>query len=286
MKFRPCRTRRFRKVPVRPVVPDPVHQRKTIRPNMPEAQPRKPEPAGVLGEFVSDLEASLGDTFLPPPPAPPAPQVQPEWRASRCATPGHPLPRQRRLRPRKVQLRLALRLPTFTYQPTKKRTLAPEVAPAAPQAAAASVDLADMFGELKHELEEDSANTQEDPETHYNLGVAFREMGLLDEAIGELQKVCQAVDRGHNFPQLMQTYTWLAQCFLDKGVAEAAIRWYEKALKLPHIDEETRTALNYELASSYEAAGNKTAALNHFMEVYGSNIDYRDVAERIKALKS
>jgi pilus assembly protein FimV len=176
--------------------------------------------------------------------------------------------------------------PTFTYQPTKKRTLSPEVTPATPQASAASVDLADMFGELKHELEEDSANTQEDPETHYNLGVAFREMGLLDEAIGELQKVCQAVDRGHNFPQLMQTYTWLAQCFLDKGVAEAAIRWYERALKLPNIDEETRTALNYELATSYEASGNKTAALSYFMEVYGSNIDYRDVAERIKALKS
>jgi len=176
--------------------------------------------------------------------------------------------------------------PTFTYQPTKKRTLAPEVAPAAAKVEAASVDLADMFGELKHELEEDAANPQEDPETHYNLGVAFREMGLLDEAIGELQKVCQSVDRGHDFPQLMQTYTWLAQCFLDKGVPEAAIRWYEKALKLPKIDEETRTALNYELASSYEAAGNKTAAQNHFMEVYGSNIDYRDVAERIKALKS
>ena len=176
--------------------------------------------------------------------------------------------------------------PTFTYQPTKKRTLAPEVSPATPKLDAASVDLADMFGELKHELEEDSANTQEDPETHYNLGVAFREMGLLDEAIGELQKVCQAVDRGQEFPQLMQTYTWLAQCFLDKGVPEAAIRWYERALKLPGIYEETRTALNYELASSYEAAGNKAVALNHFMEVYGSNIDYRDVAERIKALKS
>jgi len=176
--------------------------------------------------------------------------------------------------------------PTFTYQPTKKRTLAPEVSPLAPKVDAASVDLADMFGELKQELEDDAANTQEDPETHYNLGVAFREMGLLDEAIGELQKVCQAVDRGHDFPQLMQTYTWLAQCFLDKGVPEAAIRWYERALKLHGIDQETRTALNYELASSYEAAGNKTVALNHFMEVYGHNIDYRDVAERIKALKS
>jgi tetratricopeptide (TPR) repeat protein len=73
---------------------------------------------------------------------------------------------------------------------------------------------------------------------------------------------------------------------LDKGVPEASIRWFEKALKLPNLDEEGRTALHYELASAYEAAQNKRAALAHFMEVYGSNIDYRDVAERIKALKS
>jgi len=158
-----------------------------------------------------------------------------------------------------------------------------------PQTAAAGsagIDLADMFGELKQELEEDTVAAQEDPETHYNLGVAFREMGLLDEAISELQKVCQTVDRGHPFAHLMQTYTWLAQCFLDKGVPDAAIRWYEKALKLPNIDGDTTTALNYELASAYETAGNRPAALTHFLHVYGSNIDYRDVAERIQALKS
>jgi pilus assembly protein FimV len=278
------------KLPVRPIVPAP-------EPRVAEYAQASPEaaPASALGEFVSDLEASLGDGFLPPAPVPPAPQVQGRaGRESIAASSGHagaaaapapafsPVPA---FSPAPAPA-LEAASPTFTYQPTKKRTLAPEVALATPQANAASVDLADMFGELKQELEDDSANTQEDPETHYNLGVAFREMGLLDEAIGELQKVCQAVDRGHNFPQLMQTYTWLAQCFLDKGVAEAAIRWYERALKLPNIDEETRTALNYELASSYEAAGNKTTALSYFMEVYGSNIDYRDVSERIKALKS
>lgn len=150
---------------------------------------------------------------------------------------------------------------------------------------APGIDLANMFGELKQELEEDVATRDEDPETHYNLGVAFREMGLLDEAIGEFQKVCQATERGRAFSQIMQTYTWLAQCFLEKGVPEAAIRWYEKALALPTIDQETRTALHYELASSFENAGNKSAALSNFLEVYGSNIDYRDVAERIKALR-
>ena len=143
-----------------------------------------------------------------------------------------------------------------------------------------------MFGELKQDLEADVAAADEDPETHYNLGIAFREMGLLDEAIGELQKACQSFDRGRPFPQIMQTYTWLAQCFLEKGVPEAAVRWYERALKVSGIDNETRTALNYELAAAYEASGDKASALRHFMDVYGSNIDYRDVSERIKALKS
>jgi tetratricopeptide (TPR) repeat protein len=172
---------------------------------------------------------------------------------------------------------------------------APPIAPipAAPAAPAkspfgedAGVDLAEMFGELKQDLEADVAAADEDPETHYNLGIAFREMGLLDEAIGELQKACQSFDRGHPFPQIMQTYTWLAQCFLEKGVPEAAVRWYDKALKMPTIDGETRVALHYELAAAYETAGDKTSALKHFMDVYGNNIDYRDVAERIKGLKS
>ena len=142
-----------------------------------------------------------------------------------------------------------------------------------------------MFGELKKDLEADVASADEDPETHYNLGIAFREMGLLDEAIGELQKACQSFDNGKPFQQIMQAYTWLAQCFLDKGIPQAAIRWYETALKMPTIDQETRTALHYELASSLETAGNKTDALKNFLEVYGSNIDYRDVSERIKALR-
>jgi tetratricopeptide (TPR) repeat protein len=178
--------------------------------------------------------------------------------------------------------------------PTPPAQVPPPLVPSAPLAAKSSpfaqdagVDLAEMFGELRQDLESGApASNDEDPETHYNLGIAFREMGLLDEAIGELQKTCQAVDRGHPFPQVMQTYTWLAQCFLDKGVPEAAIRWYLKALESPGVDGETSTALHYELASAYETAGDKPAALKHFLEVYGRNIDYRDVAERIKPLRS
>jgi pilus assembly protein FimV len=173
--------------------------------------------------------------------------------------------------------------PALSYGPAPVRPLG---AGAQAMHPSASIDLSEMFGELKQELEEDVPSSDEDPETHYNLGVAFREMGLLDEAIAELQKVCAAIDRGHAFTQTVQTYTWLAQCFLDKGVPEAAIRWYEKALAIPGLDQESLVAINYELGSACESAHDRPAALRHFTDVYGSNIDYRDVAERIQALKS
>jgi tetratricopeptide (TPR) repeat protein len=271
---------------------------------------RQPE---IIGEFVADLEASLGDDFLKDAPLPepePAPQPQPvlETKPPVIAASAQPQPAPTPAPPVSVPIAAsaaaaaASGTPAISSQaaaPVVRQSApaapAPQISPVVPSAPAAKsspfgedagVDLAEMFGELKQDLEAGSAATEEDPETHYNLGIAFREMGLLDEAIGELQKTCQAVDRGHPFPQVMQTYTWLAQCFLDKGVPEAAIRWYDKALHAPGIDEETRTALHYELAAAYEAAGDRASALKHFMEVYGRNIDYRDVAERIKPLKS
>jgi tetratricopeptide (TPR) repeat protein len=228
-----------------------------------------------LSDLVADLESSLGDSFLPGAAAPSEPKSQPSASHTAIHT-GAATGTAPALQP-------AAPAGSFVTQTRPQTSAKPLVAAAD---AATSVDIADMFSELKHGLEEDTNAPTEDPETHYNLGVAFREMGLLDEAISELQKVCQAVEGGSTFPHLMQAYTWLAQCFLDKGVPEAAIRWYEKALKIPNIDGETCTALHYELGSSYEASQNKTQALAHFMEVYGSNIDYRDVAERVKALKS
>jgi tetratricopeptide (TPR) repeat protein len=173
--------------------------------------------------------------------------------------------------------------PAMSYGPAPVRPLG---ASAQSMNSSGGVDLSEMFGELKQELEEELIVGDDDPETHYSLGVAFREMGLLDEAIAEFQKVCVAIDRGKAFTQPVQTYTWLAQCFLDKGVPESAIHWYEKALNLPGINEEGRVAIHYELGSACESAQDRPGALRHFTDVYSANIDYRDVAERIQALKS
>jgi pilus assembly protein FimV len=259
--------------------------------SMPAATPGQSFRTGTLDEFVADLEASLGSDFTPEAAvaqvAPPLAQATPLV----AAPPMQPVEAPALAQAPVARAAAAAAMPTVSAPVPPPMPVQPPAVSATPASVShgiestPGVDLANMFGELKHELEEDVASTDEDPETHYNLGVAFREMGLLDEAIGEFQKVCQAMERGRAFPQIMQTYTWLAQCFLEKGIPEAAIRWYERALALPSIDQETRSALHYELAASFESAGNKSAALSNFLEVYGRNIDYRDVAERIKALR-
>lgn len=145
-----------------------------------------------------------------------------------------------------------------------------------------------VFGDLLQDFERDLTAPEQDdndPETHFNLGIAFREMGLLDEAIGELQKVCRMAGHGLGAARTQQAYIWLATCFVEKAVPEASFKWFLRALEAAP-DEESRTAVNYELASAYEAAGRKHEALDHFMEVYGTNIDYRDVATRIRELRS
>jgi tetratricopeptide (TPR) repeat protein len=236
----------------------------------PKAAPQNDD---SLSDFVLDLDEALGDDFSfdesknakpAAPQAPPAPAATASVSASAA------------LDPAKAP---AAKSATVTAV----RKIFPPAAGSPP--ADANSTLSDLFAEFKDEVEENE-NAAEDPDTHYNLGVAFKEMGLLDEAIGELQKVCHAIEKGHPFTQVMQAYTWLAHCFLEKGAPEASVKWYEKALRVPSIDEEAKLAVYYELGSAYEAAGNKRAALQNFNEVYSNNIDYRDVAERIKALKS
>jgi tetratricopeptide (TPR) repeat protein len=234
-----------------------------------------------MGGFVSDLEDALGDDFTV--------RGTPAKPAAAPARPGA----TSKPKPAAAPARQAPVMPPPT--PVARPAVAASAAPAPvveePPAvdlfatdSAASDMLGDLFAEFKEDVEE-GASDYGDPYTHYNLGMAFKEMGLMDEAIGELQKVCQATEHGVQFSQTFQAYTWLAYCLIEKGVPDAAYRWYEKALTIAP-DSETRIAIHYELGAAYETAGRKPQALQHFMEVYGQNIDYRDVAERIKAVRS
>jgi tetratricopeptide (TPR) repeat protein len=145
-------------------------------------------------------------------------------------------------------------------------------------------ELEEVFQEFRSELGE-MADEDEDLETHYNLGIAYREMGLLDEAIGEYQRVAKAIQAGKPFRYAMQCATLLGLTFMDKNEPKVASMWYNRALLTPGIDHETILALRYDLGVAQELAGDSAAALESFRQVYAMNIDYRDVAARIATLQ-
>ncbi len=151
-------------------------------------------------------------------------------------------------------------------------------------AAPAGLDgpLGDLFEEFRSELGE--TREDEDLETHYNLGIAYREMGLLEEAISEFQKVANSADKGPAFRYAMQCSTLLGLAFMEKGQPAIAAIWYERALKTPGLDQESILALRYDLGVAQELAGDARAAFSSFSQVYAMNIDYRDVSERIALL--
>ena len=166
--------------------------------------------------------------------------------------------------------------------PAAKKQAPP--ASATPPSGGESGPLKEVFDEFRAELGEMGAE-DEDLETHYNLGIAFREMGLLEDAISEFQKVAKASDAGRAFRYTMQCCTLLGLAFMEKGQPAIAAIWYERALHTPGIEPESTLALRYDLGVAQESAGEPDAALKSFSQVYAMNIDYRDVAERIAALQ-
>jgi pilus assembly protein FimV len=112
---------------------------------------------------------------------------------------------------------------------------------------------------------------RDDYEMRYDLGIAYREMGLLDEAIAELQ----LASRG---PSL------LAACFQEKGLPQLAVRWLERGLAAPGLGSDQVQSLRYDLASVLEAGGDLARARDLFTEIYGDDAGFRDVADKLRRL--
>ncbi len=258
------------------LVVEDVEEEASPPPAAPPAAPKMPAPtpaqkapqegpkATGMASFAAELEASLGADFVISEPSAPAPAP------ARPAAP--PAPPVQRAQPAAAPASASAK----PSSPPK---------PAPPPAASSTGIFSDLVAEASKDLGDGNASAEDDPDTHYSLGIAFREMGLMDEAIGELQKVCSYIDAGHNFPQALQAYTWLAACLVGEGMPEAAYQWYERALKVA-VDADSRNAIHYDLASAYEAAGRRREALEHYLAVMGSNIDFRDTAMKVRELRS
>ena len=138
--------------------------------------------------------------------------------------------------------------------------------------------LADIFKEFKKGV--DKQLGKEDYDTRYNLGIAYKEMGLVDEAIAEFQLA--AKDEG----RMLECSSMLGICFIEKGMPKLAIKWFEKGLKAPDRSPEEYQGLRYDLAMAHEADGDADQALALYMDLYGQDANFRDVAAKVRELKA
>lgn len=157
------------------------------------------------------------------------------------------------------------------------------VGSAKPAATGIDAGLAELFEEFRAAEEGDTV--REDYETHYNMGTAYKEMDLMDEAIQEFQISVGLVTPSDGTSRYLQCCNMLGHCFIQKGMPEAAVLWFKKGLQAPGHTEDEYQALRYELASAYEQLGDLKQAREFYTEVYGVDVSYREVAEKLSQLR-
>lgn len=134
-------------------------------------------------------------------------------------------------------------------------------------------DVLTVFDEFKKGLEKEFE--EKDYATHYNLGLAYKEIGLLDDAIKEFQ--ISRNDPENFFP----SSSMLATCYLEKGLYPLAIDILTDTLERLERKDESYWAMKYDLADTYEKNDNVEEAYGVYKEVYEWNSEYRDVSEKL-----
>ncbi len=123
-----------------------------------------------------------------------------------------------------------------------------------------------------------AANVEDtDHESHYDLGVAYKEMGLLDEAISEFQKALRGTE------QRVRTYEALGQCFVEKRQYQIALTILARALTDKNTPDDTLVGVLYLLGYASESLGQMDEALKYYERVFAQDIQFRDIGERLAA---
>jgi tetratricopeptide (TPR) repeat protein len=136
----------------------------------------------------------------------------------------------------------------------------------------------DVFNQFKKGIEQ--TVKAEDSATHYDLGIAYKEMGLVDDAIHEFETALAGKDRRREVDCL----SMIGLCHLSKGDGAGAIAAFRRALASDRLTRDAAKAIHFDLAAAYEERGDGEAALYYFQRVAKADAAFRAVAERVAAL--
>jgi tetratricopeptide (TPR) repeat protein len=139
-------------------------------------------------------------------------------------------------------------------------------------------DFADMLKKFKQGVAENVE--AEDYQSHYDLGVAFKEMGLVDEAIAEFQKALRGPENR------VRTYEAIGNCFIEKGQHSMAATILARALGEKGLTDDQLIGVLYLLGRANEALGKPEKAVEFYQRVFVVDITFQDVGDRLNALEN
>jgi tetratricopeptide (TPR) repeat protein len=117
-----------------------------------------------------------------------------------------------------------------------------------------------------------------DADTHYDLGLAYKEMGLHDEAIKAFEKTLRVAERE------VQCRVMIGMCLREMGNPSEAIHQFKQGLHAEPKERE-RQSLHYEIGMTYESLGDDAEALYYFEMVTKRDPSFADAANRAEMLR-
>jgi pilus assembly protein FimV len=138
------------------------------------------------------------------------------------------------------------------------------------------IDVETVFAQFKKGVAETVGS--DDIETHFDLGIAYKEMGLIDDAIGEFV-LCTG-----NPERECMAHTMIGLCHVEKGTLAEAIEHFKKGLYAEEKGEREELGLYFELGHAYELLNDGNEALYYYEKVKKRDPNFRGVDDRIRAL--
>jgi len=141
---------------------------------------------------------------------------------------------------------------------------------------AVSFDLGALLSEFQRGIE---AQLSGDPQSHYDLAMAYREMGLLEPALESFRIA------GTDPLFAQRAAEMMGRCLFDQGRFDEAIQHFTAALAQGEEGSGGNLDLRYQLGLALESGGRLREALAEFERVFAIQPSYAEVALKLGALR-
>ncbi len=136
----------------------------------------------------------------------------------------------------------------------------------------------DVFDEFKRGVAQ--VVEEGDYQTHYDLGIAYKEMGLFDDAIREFEHAAASDEKA------IGALTMMGLCALASGDSAQALSHFLRGINSDYVTPEESLALRFEVGLAYESMGRLREAAKFFEKVDSIDSEFRGVAERLSLLRT